>query len=261
MERKYKYLLNIQNFADDVDETITEDDVDGNPEPNKDEDTTKNTKKDEENKGKSDRQNNAYQAEQRRKREEQRERERIANEAFLKGQLESCKINTFTNKPITDEHDLKIFKIQMQIKQNGGDPIEDLPLYLAKNEREKAEKEEQQKKQEEEKNKKINDDIAEFKSSHSNVNLGEILEDEEFKTFSEGKLGNESLSKIYDSFLKFKKMIVDNYKKEEKSKKEKEQNFAKSPSSNGNQTHVDKSYNNMTKKEREEYLREQNLII
>ena len=46
------------------------------------------------------------------------EKKRIEREAYLKGKLESTKVNTFTNKPIKDEYDLKVFKLQQEIESS-----------------------------------------------------------------------------------------------------------------------------------------------
>ena len=146
-EKKFK------TTEEDDEDLLDEDDFD-------EEDDEEEEESSEENKGgkggKQSREENAKQAAARRKREEEQKKhdEEIRQKAFEEGKkagrLESSKVNTFTDEPIEDEYDLKIFEIQKQIKAEGGDPIKDLPKRLAKLNRE----EEQTRKTKEEETKK-----------------------------------------------------------------------------------------------------------
>ena len=84
---------------------------------------------------------NAYYAKKRREREalEQAQREKEIREAAkLEAQLEMIKTNPYTNEAISDEEDLKIYKLQKAIEEKGGDPIIDLPKALAEANRREA---------------------------------------------------------------------------------------------------------------------------
>lgn len=84
---------------------------------------------------------NSYYAQKRREREAaekaQREKE-IREAAKLEAELGLIKKNPYTNEVISDEEDLKIYKLQKAIEENGGDPITDLPKALAEQNRKEA---------------------------------------------------------------------------------------------------------------------------
>ena len=69
--------------------------------------------------------------------ESKREKE-IREAAKLEAQLEMIKTNPYTNEAISDEEDLKIYKLQKAIEEKGGDPISDLPKALAEQNRKEA---------------------------------------------------------------------------------------------------------------------------
>lgn len=193
-------------------------------------DDEKGTDQSEDKKQKQSRQENSRQAQLRREREnkEREDREKkIQQEAFLKGQLEQTKINTFTNEKIEDEHDLKIFNLQKKIEQEGGDPINDLPKYFAKMQREEKQELAKQKEQEIASRNKINKDIEEFKEAYPDVDVKELLEDKDFSEFADDLLDKSSLKSLYDKYRKF---IQKEEMKEEKESRKK----GSSPSSSSN---------------------------
>lgn len=203
----------------------------------------------------------ARQAKLRREREAKEREEhdkQIRDKALLEGELNATKVNSFTNKPIKDEYDLKIYKLQRQIEDEGGDPIADLPERLARIERETATKKQKEVDEKKEQDETIANDIKDFKSKYPNVNLQELLKDPDFKDYSDGRLGIKgglSLATIYENFTKFKAK----YSKSEE-KEEGEGEKAKIPSPNGGRKQEQTSYSKMTPKQKEAYLREIGLI-
>ena len=118
-----------------------------------------------------------------REQKEREERERqIKEQAKLEAELGVFKENTFTNQDIVDEHDLKIFKIQQQIKKENGDPFYDLPKKIAEiNRKEQAEikaKEEEIKDKEEERKKQQSlqsEEIVGFHKRNPNIKLEDLV--------------------------------------------------------------------------------------
>jgi len=252
-EKKFK------TTEEDDEDLLDEDDFD-------EEDDEEEEESSEENKGgkggKQSREENAKQAAARRKREEEQKKhdEEIRQQAFEEGKkagrLESSKVNTFTNEPIEDEYDLKIFEIQKQIKAEGGDPIKDLPKRLAKLNREEEQtrktKEEETKKSSEAAKNDIKDFIAEVGSA---AKAKEIYNDENFQVFIEGKLGKKPLKELYQDYLKFKKGLgVDEDSDEEGRRK------GGTPGPNGRQGGQPKKYSSLSKEEKAEFLKKNGLI-
>jgi len=157
--------------------------------------------------------------------EARKRREREKQEAIDKARLDAIKdlydVNPYTNEPIESEDDIEEFKIMRKIEKDGGDPITDYHKYLKKYNKEKAQQIEERTKAEEHTQK----DIEAFRTAHPEVQLNDVLKDEDFAIFSEGKIGNVPLTKIYEDFQKF----VGKYKsdtdkaKEEAEKKAKEE--------------------------------------
>lgn len=274
-KKKLLFPLDLQLFAEneekeDEDELSLEDDDFTEDDNEKSDSDDQHTDDEEKNsvKKKQSQEENARQAKIRREKE-QKEREareeKIRKEAYEKGKLDATKINPFTNKPIEDKYDLKILEIQKRIKENGGDPIEDLPLELAKLEREEDHKKNEAAKAKEKEDEYISKDISDFRSKYKDVDLKVLLNDPLFNKFSSGKLGNgkDSFIRVYEDFLEFKELVTKS-KKDEDSEKE-EDNEAKkrgsAPSSNGGKTKDAKtSYSKLSKEERIKELRKQGLI-
>lgn len=243
--------LNEDDFEETEDEEQEEEEPSG-----KDKTSTTNSKSEE----------NSRQAQARRereKREKQKREEELTRQAYVKGQLDAIKTNPFTNKPIVDENDLKIYELQLQIKEAGGDPVEDLPDYLAKQYRKEQETRKKQQEEEQERQAKIDNDLQEFREKYPKTNITKLLSDPLFKQFSEGQLNTKSLVEVYETYKTFKKSIIEEHKKSEQEKVEKQQ-IKKETQTPGSSTKVEttttKNYLDMTKEERIAYLRQQRMI-
>jgi len=158
-----------------------------------------NTKVDEskpEKKVQTPEENSRYAKERRRK----EEMDNKVQEAYRKGRLEAYKgkINPYTNSEIKDETDIKVYENMYALDKAGKDPISDYANYIADKERE-AEKERLEKEKIQENARK---DIEDFSAKYPNIDIQELLDDESFTDYMEGK--NKSLVEVYESFNKLK---------------------------------------------------------
>lgn len=270
-KEKFKFPLNLQLFADDGDEEDEEiDDLEDDDFDDEVDEESENQHKDDEDtkKKKQSQEENARQAKLRREKEQKEKEareEQIRKEAYEKGKIDATKVNPFTNKPIEDKYDLKIYELQKKIKDKGGDPIADLPSELAKLEREEARKQSDAALAKAKEDENILKDIEDFKSKYKDVDVKALLNDPLFDKFSNGKLGNgkDSFIKVYEDFLEFKKLVSSSKDDEEEQKKRESDAKKKgsAPSSNGGKTKDEKtSYSKMSKEERIKLLKKQGLI-
>lgn len=242
-----------EDFEDDDFDDIDVDDIEEEEEKSDEEEEKKKAEE-------AKKQERARQAKLRREREakEREEREaKIRKEAKLEGELEASKVNIFTNEPIEDEYDLKIFKLQKQLEKEGKDPISDLPKKLAEMERSASREAKKKSEEEAEANKVIDNDIKDFRTKYPTVNLSELLKDPDFKDYSEGRLGVKggmSLAQIYENFNKFKAKYSKSKNEEEESDK------PTPPSPNGGRKTKKTSYSEMSEDEKIKELRRQGLI-
>ena len=253
-------ILNLQLFAEDDDkdneeENLDEDDFDDSEEDKEKDKEPSGKENEEETKKKQSREENTKFAQLRREKEQKEREEKLKKEAYVKGQLDSTKTNTFTGQPIEDEYDLKIFQLQQKIKANGGDPIEDLPKELARIDRENAldlrKKQEEELKQKE----KTANDIKEFKTQFPKVDAVKLLEDPTFKKYCIGRIDKDSLVDIYKDYQEMKKVFVDEYKAKLKEKEALEKAKNPPPSADSISGKNGKSYLEMTREERIQYLK------
>lgn len=147
----------------------------------------------------SDEENSKY-AKARRKAEQ--ESKAKSEEAYQKGLEEGRlaafkgKVNPYTNTIIQDLEDLKVYEDMVELENSDKDPIADYGSFIADRNRRAA----QEKLEREAREKKARQDIEEFSSKHPDINLTDLLNDEMFKDYAEGK--NKSLCEMYDSFTK-----------------------------------------------------------
>ena len=152
-----------------------------------------------EEKSKQDAAKNKEFARQRRERELQAERKKARFEGIKSVLTE----NPYTNKPIEDDSDVEEYLLMKKIEEDGKDPITDYPEYVKKQAREAA----RGAAKEQEKNDKVTRELEEFATAYPTVNVNDVLQDENFRSFAEGKLDKKSLSEVYASYLPFKAAI------------------------------------------------------
>ena len=153
-------------------------------------------------------------------------------------------MNPFTQTIINDEKDVEVLENMYKLSEAGKDPVADYYLYVADKQRE----EEKEKEKREEIEKRAKKDVEGFMDKYPNINLTELLENETFKDYSEGK--NKSLTEIYENYLKLK-----NFFRTEAINQASQtiSNAISTPGSLSNQTQHTVDYNSMST---EEFLKE-----
>ena len=208
---------------------------------------------------------NAKAAERRRRREkaekERAEREaKIREDATLKAELGILKVNPYTDEPIEDAEDLKIYKIQKELDDEGKDPVNDLPKRLAENARKAAkeakEREESEQRAKQDIDNKVKQEIEEFRKKYPNVNLPELAKDKLFLECLNGRAGRWTQVEIYELYLNRKAQEAQ--KAEEEAKKELVEKGAKKlsnpPSATSAGSSPQKTLEEMSKEEFEAYF-------
>lgn len=141
---------------------------------------------------------NSKYAEARRRAE--KEAEIKIKEAYEKGKVEAYigKINPYTNEPIKDIQDVEVYETMYEIDKQGKDPITDFSKAYADKRRMEIEQEAKQKEIEE----KVKQDVEAFSKKYPNININQLLSDEGFSEYMEGK--TKPLVDIYESYEKLK---------------------------------------------------------
>ena len=188
------------SFTDNSTDNGTDTDGKGTAEP----DTAKGTPKVE---------SNSENAERRRKAEQREaaERAKAIKEAEEKAIIRALGgINPFTEEEMKDSHDVAEFLEMQEIKKNGGDPLSDFAKYRKERERKAAE----EKAAEQSANERMQKDLDELRSAYPDVNIDELINDEAFNDYADGKLGRKPLKEVYEGFLSF----VDRHKRDAENK-------------------------------------------
>ena len=267
-------ILNPDDFTAE-DEAIEEDDEsdDKDEQPDTTDDTSDTADDDEENvktqeeleaekKAKAEAEKNAYYAKKRREREaaEKAQREKqIRDEAKLEAELSLVKVNPYTNEKIVDEEDLKIYKLQKTIEDDGGDPLSDLPKALAEANRKAA----QERKTLAEKNEAVQTKLAKeaselFQKYPEARNTAQT--DQELLDLMSEKSGRWTMVECYEHLMHKRNASKTQQTKSQTEKKKKEvvgeatKKYNKTPSSQPNGSkNSEKSVKDMTDAEFEQY--------
>ena len=166
-------------------------------EENKDEES-KSTESNKASKPVQTKEQNSEFARIRREQERQRELSEARNKAIIEA-LDGK--NPYTNEPMTDSVDVEEYLAMKEIEKKGGDPIADYSKVQKQKQKDEIAKNEQARSQEE----WIKKDSEDFKSKHPEVDLGELITNEVFQKFAEGKVGTTPMAKIYENFVDFTK--------------------------------------------------------
>lgn len=169
---------------------------------------------------------NARFARERREKESQAKIDKAREETRIQTIIDIVGENPYTHEPLKDEFDVKVYEEMKAYEKNGGDPVSDqakiIKGIVRKNEQLKQESIEKEKAKQESDN-KAKSDIDDFKLAYPQVDVKELLLNEKFKDYADGKLGNKPLKDIYSSFLKYNPIVN---KEEEKLAKETAKNNA-----------------------------------
>lgn len=183
--------------------------------------------------------------------------EQARKEAYEKG-LEQGKVQTYigkqnpyTGQTINDEYDVQEYLDMYQLDSEGKDPVAGYRELQKQKARDEAKKQIEL----DEKAKKdrwFEDDTKNFVDSYSMDKLQELMKDEDFKLFANGKLGTVPLSSIYEDYQKF---IGKYEKKSVETAKQIVANNTTTPGAIEEQEVKDIDWSKMSSKKFEEYLR------
>lgn len=144
--------------------------------------------------------NERFARERREKEAKEREIKEVERKAYEKGLVEAVNgVNPYTNEPITDSHDIQEFLTMREIDRKGLDPIADYHKYLKQQAKEKENKQELNTRKEKDAD-WFRNDLQDFNTKHPDISLEKLQADTRFVKFSEGKVGNVPLSKMYEDY-------------------------------------------------------------
>ena len=215
-------------------------------------------------KAKLDAEKNSYYAKKRREREAaekaQREKE-IREAAKLEAELGLIKTNPYTNEAISDEEDLKIYKLQKAIEEKGGDPLADLPKALAEQNRKEAQERKKLAEQNQATQNKLAEEANELFAKYPEA-MNTAQNDQELLDLMAEKSGRWTMLECYEHLAQKRKVEASVKKKTQSDQKKKEvveettKKYHKIPSSQANGGQVsDDDYEKMTI---EQYIKKQN---
>ena len=106
--------------------------------------------------------------------------------------------NPYTGEAINDAHDVDEYLLMKRIEKEGGDPVADYAKAKVKADREAAQKAQAEREAAEKRSK----DITEFREKYPDVNIEQLVNDDAFSDYAEGKVGTKPLADIYAGYLK-----------------------------------------------------------
>lgn len=143
---------------------------------------------------------NSDYARERRKAEREAELNKVRNETRTKSIIEALDgENPYTHEKMEDEADVQEYLTMKEIEKSGGDPIADYSKHLKAKAKEEARVSLTERTQKE----WIQNDKQDFVSKHPDVNLNNLLDNEQFRLFADGKVGKMPMSKIYENYQTF----------------------------------------------------------
>lgn len=143
---------------------------------------------------------NAEFARKRREAEMQDKLAKAAEEARITAIIEAVGENPYTKKPIKDAADVDQYLLMRKIVNDGGDPIEDYPEYVKRQNAERAASAKAEAEAGAAKVASAQKDVTDFKAKYPTVDLQELAKDTAFNVFCNGKLGNIPLTDIYEQY-------------------------------------------------------------
>lgn len=149
---------------------------------------------------------NAEYARKRREAERQRELTDTRNTAIIEA-LDGK--NPYTGGEMKDADDVAEFLIMREIEKKGGDPVSDYSGHLKERQRDQRQREQEEATRREWYTK----DRADFTAKYPDADLNALIEDETFRDYARGKVGEMPLASIYEGFLRLTSQIEDSAKR------------------------------------------------
>lgn len=106
--------------------------------------------------------------------------------------------NPYTDADMKDSEDVKEFLLMREIEKKGGDPVTDFSRY----QKDRAREQSAAARRAEEEQQWFEKDRASFLEKHPTVNLDELIADEDFADYADGKVGKKPLAEIYEGYLR-----------------------------------------------------------
>ena len=252
-------VLNPDDFEDDSsDEDLESEEDEGSSD---DDDKDEEEKKEKEKRAKAAERRRREEAREKAKKQREAKERQIREDAKLEAELGIIKTNPYTEQPITDAEDLKIYKLQRELEEEGKDPINDLPQRIALRNRQAAkeakELAENKQKEETERQSKINAEIKELRTKYPKVNTVELANDPLFQKCLEGRAGRWTQVEIYEFYLA-EKAKAETEQKEKQAEKAADNNADKAsnpPSSSARGKSAKKTIEDMSDEEFEAYFK------
>ncbi len=135
-------------------------------------------------------------------RENARRRREAEKEALIRETREKAIIETlggknpYTGEEMKDTLDVEEYLAMKEIERDGGDPVADYSRYRKNRERTEAQRAQSEREREE----WYRRDREAFIAAHPDVKLEELIADERFRSFAEGKVGERPMSEIFAAF-------------------------------------------------------------
>lgn len=143
---------------------------------------------------------NAEYARKRREAERQRELTETRNKAIIDALGGK---NPYTGGDMKDAEDVAEFLTMQEIEKKGGDPVTDYSGHVKEQSRVQREKE----RTEAEQRAWYEKDRADFAAKYPDADISALIEDETFRDYARGKVGETPLAEIYEGFLKLTAQI------------------------------------------------------
>ena len=140
-------------------------------------------------------QKNAEFARKRREAERARELKEVREKAIIEALGGK---NPYTGRPMTDGDDVAEFLSMQEIEKKGGDPVTD----FSEHQKARAREERQTREREEQEAEWFRSDREAFSKKYPDVSLDELIEDEDFADYADGKVGKKPLAEIYEGYLR-----------------------------------------------------------
>lgn len=128
------------------------------------------------------------------------ERQKAIKDAEVKATIRALGgVNPFTEEEMKDADDVEEFLAMQEIKQSGGDPVADYMKHMK--DRKKAQAAEAARA--EQVTARMNTELEDMRASYPDVNIDDLIKDEMFNSYADGKVGRIPLKQIYEGFIRF----------------------------------------------------------
>ena len=120
--------------------------------------------------------------------------------------------NPYTGDEMKDSEDVREYLAMREIEDGGGDPLKD----FGKHQKQKAREERAAKEDAEAQRRDLKDQLVQFREQEPEVDIRQLLADEDFRSYADGKLGKKSLVEVYRSYRGFVDKLTGKTKEEKK---------------------------------------------